>query len=116
MRRWWWPTLALAALIWWLSSRSTPLGLPLTHPFDYLLHFASYAALAFCVGRASGSFALAWVLVAWLGAIDEVHQAYVPGREAGITDWWFDFFGAALGSALATRGLRARGRRHRAVE
>ena len=106
MKRWWWPTLALAALIWWLSSRSQPLGVPLTHPLDWILHFASYAALGYCAGRATGSFAVAWVLAAWFGAFDEVHQAFVPGREAGITDWWFDLLGAALGSYLATLKLR----------
>lgn len=105
-RLWWWPALALMALVWWLSSRADPLGLPLAHPLDWGAHFLSYAALSFCLGRASGSGAAGWVLAAWFGAFDEVHQAFVPGREAGLQDWWFDLLGGWAGSVWLGSGLR----------
>ncbi|WP_318636146.1 VanZ family protein [Deinococcus detaillensis] len=106
-RLWWLPTLALMAVIWVLSSRADPIGIPLPHPLDWAAHFVSYAALGFCAARASGSWTLGWVLAAWFGAFDEVHQAFVPGREAGISDWWFDLLGAALGSRLTLGRVRA---------
>ncbi|WP_420595236.1 VanZ family protein [Deinococcus sp.] len=105
-RRWWWPTLTLMGLLWWLSSRPDPIGLPLPHPLDWIAHFFSYAALGFCASRASGSWATGWLIASWFGAFDEVHQAFVPGREAGIGDWWFDLLGSGLGSWLATRSRR----------
>ncbi|WP_367272183.1 VanZ family protein [Deinococcus sp.] len=94
---WWLPTLLLAGLIWFLSSRSsTPVPLP--HPIDWVAHASAYLALGFSLGKASGNWQLAWVLAAWFGALDEVHQAFVPPREAGIGDWWFDLIGSGLGS------------------
>ena len=44
------------------------------------------------------------VIAAWFGALDEIHQAFVPPREAGVQDWLFDVAGAWLGSWLALRG------------
>ncbi len=94
---WWLPTLLLAGLIWFLSSRgSTPVPSP--HPIDWIAHASVYLALGFSLGKASGNWQLAWVLAAWFGALDEVHQAFVPPREAGISDWWFDLIGSGLGS------------------
>ena len=103
---WWWPALALMALLWWLSSTADPLGAALAHPLDWAAHFLSYAALGFCLGRACGSSAAGWLLAAWFGALGEVHQAFVPGREAGIQDWWFDLLGGWAGSVLLGSGLR----------
>jgi len=103
---WWWPALALMALLWWLSSTADPLGAALTHPLDWAAHFLSYAALGFCLGRACGSSAAGWLLAAWFGAFDEVHQAFVPGREAGIGDWWFDLLGSWAGSVVLGSGPR----------
>jgi len=33
-----------------------------------------------------------------LGAADEIHQLYLPGRSAGFDDWLADAFGAVLGA------------------
>lgn len=106
-RRWWLPALALLWGIWWLSSSADTPGPPLIHPFDWLAHFLSYLALAYSLGRATGQPRLALVVAVWWGAVDEVHQAFVPGRDAGIQDWWFDLLGALVGSRLCrtrTRG------------
>lgn len=102
-RRWWLPALALLAAIWTLSSSADTPGPPLVHPLDWLAHFVTYLALGYCLGRATGRPLTALVLAAWWGALDEVHQAFVPGREAGLTDWLFDFLGALIGAGVAGR-------------
>lgn len=101
---WWLPSLAIMGAVWWLSSGSDTPGPPLVHPLDWAAHFTAYAALGYSLGRATGSRGWALVLAAWFGALDEVHQAFVPGREAGITDWLFDLAGAWTGVWLAARG------------
>ena len=99
---WWVVALALAGLVWLLSSRgSTPLPAP--HPLDWLAHTLIYLALGFSLGKATGNWRVAWVAVAWFGALDEVHQAFVPPREATIGDWWFDLLGSGLGAHWAAR-------------
>ncbi|WP_439648700.1 VanZ family protein [Deinococcus arboris] len=95
---WWGPALALMAAIWYFSAQPQTPGPRLVHPLDWGVHFLVYLALGFALGRATGRPGLAWVLAAWFGALDEVHQAFVPPREAGVTDWLFDTAGAWLGS------------------
>lgn len=106
---WWVPALGIMAALWWLSSGADTPGPPLRHPFDWAAHFTAYFALAYALGRATGRRDWALVIGAWFGALDEVHQAFVPGRDAGVTDWLFDLAGSALGAWLATRGGRASG-------
>ncbi|WP_051668053.1 VanZ family protein [Deinococcus frigens] len=94
--------------IWWLSSMSDTPGPPLAHPLDWAAHFTAYLALAYALGRATGRLGVALLITVWWGALDEVHQAFVPGRDAGVTDWLFDLAGAWLGSRWATRHRGAR--------
>ncbi len=101
---WWLPALLIMGAIWWLSSSPDTPGPPLPHPRDWAAHFTAYLALSFCLARATGRRGLALVVAAWFGALDEVHQAFVPGREAGPTDWVFDVLGAWVGAWLALRG------------
>jgi len=37
------------------------------------------------------------IVVALFGITDEFHQSFHPGRHAGISDWFADVAGAALG-------------------
>lgn len=106
-RRWWGPSLILLAVIWALSSMPDTPGPALPHPLDWLAHALTYLALGYCLARATGSARTALVLAAWWGATDEVHQAFVPQREAGIEDWLFDLFGGLIGVWLARRRGRA---------
>lgn len=92
------------AVIWWLSSQPETLGPDLRHPLDWTAHFLAYLALAFSLGRATASRTAAFLIAVWFGAFDEVHQAFVPGRDAGITDWLFDLLGAWVGVRLGVRG------------
>jgi VanZ family protein len=73
-------------------------------------HVSEYAALAWLLWRArrqpvkndprpwrGSEAAFAFVLALLFAASDEVHQAFVPGREARVGDVCFDATGAALG-------------------
>ncbi|MBZ9714630.1 VanZ family protein [Deinococcus multiflagellatus] len=84
---WWVPALVVMVLIWFFSSQPQTPGPRLVHPWDWAVHFLSYAALGLCVARATGRPAAALVLCAWFGALDEIRQAFVRPREAGSTDW-----------------------------
>ena len=104
---------ALAAAIWLLSSRAEPgpdLG-GLQGPASYLAHLVLYAAL-----WTSLAWALDWrrpllalVVTVAYGAVDEVHQSFVPGRDASPVDLAVDALGAGLAWAAAAR-LRGRPR------
>jgi VanZ family protein len=86
--------------------------------FDKIAHFGAFAVLALLVIHAL----LAWDLgrrrAAWLavaisiayGALDELHQAFVPGRVPSLLDLVADAAGAAVAAAL-WYGARPGGRR-----
>jgi VanZ family protein len=112
------PALAWAGLIW--GSSSTPgdgtswltwawLDLPFLDKVAHALLFGVLAALL----RYAGASAPAAVLtaVAW-GVIDEVHQAFVPGRSPELADLAADAVGATL-SVLVVRSVASRRRRPR---
>ncbi len=120
-RRWlaaWAPAILYAALIFALSSLSQPP--PFVPPellaLDKLVHLAEYAVLGALVARALRAggrpavrvFAGALLLGSLYGAGDELHQAFVPKRDADARDWAADTAGAALGAA-AVAFLRRRG-------
>lgn len=99
--RWWLTSGLIAAGIWVVSGMSDTPGPGLAHPWDWAAHGVTYLALAFSLTRATGSAGAALALAAWYGALDEVHQSFVPGREAGLPDWLADVTGAWLGVTLA---------------
>jgi VanZ family protein len=101
-----------AALLFYLSSQRAIL--PETRGWDKVAHFLAYGLLGLLIARAlhGGSgpvrvrLALAAVALATLyGASDELHQRFVPGRDASLLDLAADLLGAAGGAALwALRG------------
>jgi len=105
--RYWLPPLLYLVLIFLLSGMSSP---PLPVGWDgNLLHYPEYAVLGLLLARALeggrraapllpflvGAFLLAVVL----GALDELHQSFVPGRMPDPVDWFHDAVGAAAGAA-----------------
>ena len=105
--RYWLPPLLYLALIYLLSDMSRP---PLPGDWDgNLLHYPEYAVLGFLLARAfqgerPGGPSLpsllgAFLLAVVLGALDEVHQSFVPGRMPDPADWLHDTVGAAFGAA-----------------
>jgi len=107
--------LTTMALLWWSSSRTPTVLEPsqLRAVLHNGMHVVAYAALA-------GSWLLALVrgddphrrltkavvasflLSVAYGAVDELHQSFVPGRDCSISDWMTD----GAGSALALMVLR----------
>jgi len=101
------PTLALT--LWLLSSRST---LPMPSGIlglDKLAHFAAYATLAVTLVlwpkaetwrlRPLRTALIIIAIASVYGGIDELHQSYVPGRDASVFDWLADTLGAGFGAA-----------------
>lgn len=102
------------SVIWWLSSKS-PESLPhiITSAFLHnMMHVVAYGCIAGSVWlawsrRPVAAFRFfrsrgAWGIAVLYGAIDELHQSFVPGRACSLADLVSD----ALGAALAVVFLR----------
>ncbi len=110
--RYWLPVAAYAGLIFYLSSLSQPeeyvpsllaeLGDKVLHVVEYgLLGVLCYRAFRHGAGAWAGRYALhlAIVAAAVYGVTDEIHQAFVPLREAEAGDLLMDTIGAVIGAA-----------------
>src|SRR5262245_49173054 len=107
----WLPPLLYAALIFYFSSQSDPLPVLTAWVWDKALHGVEYAGLGFLLCRAlkgervgsHASLAFAIVIASAYAASDELHQLFVPERQADILDWVADMFGAGCGAAAYTQ-------------
>ncbi len=97
-------------LIFFMSSRpylQTP-GLEfasmdkLVHAVEYfLLGVLLFAAIGRGISRSKlGTFLFLFAVGASIGALDEMFQSYIPGREMSIYDWIADAVGVGLGTGL----------------
>lgn len=101
------------AVIFHLSSLQNPLPELTARASDKLLHAVEYAGLAVLLLwalaasglRLRSALAAAVAAASLYAASDELHQAFVPGRDASPLDWAADTVGAALGAGTAA-GLR----------
>ena len=80
-------------------------------PWDKLVHALVFAVLAAAIGYASGlrgrvMLAVAFCCAVAVGALDEWHQMYLPGRSAGWDDLAADAVGSALGTVWLSRCRR----------
>lgn len=68
------------------------------HLIHRVEHFLYYGAMAFLLARGLGRrwFWIAPFAVALVGALDEWHQLYVPGRDSSVYDWMTDAAGATV--------------------
>jgi len=114
----WAAPLAWAVLIFLGSSASIGAGRTLFPHADKVVHALEYAVLAFLSARAflrtrpawaAGRVALASAaLAAVYGATDELHQSFVPEREAALADLAGDAAGALAGAGLWASVCRRR--------
>lgn len=120
----WLPAVLYMAAIWVASSLPVAPGTLDAVPFeDKGVHFVEFAGLAGLLCHALRGTFVEWkdlscflvgVLAALLwGTLDEVHQAYVPGRHADVNDIFADALGATFGAGVYV--LLSRFRRRRQV-
>lgn len=102
----WLALLGYMGVIFYLSSLSV-LPVPLNYPYeDKIVHAGAYWVMGFLAGNAFAEgthkkrFWLAFSLVSLYGISDELHQVFVPGRDASVKDWFADVVGAWLGVYL----------------
>jgi hypothetical protein len=111
----WAPALIYAAAIFYFSSLPKPeeeLPAFVRDLSDKLLHVVEYGILgalwyrafrwASGPGIAKSALLLAVIAGSIYGMTDEVHQAFVPMRQASVLDWIAD----TVGSFIGARGLR----------
>ena len=112
-----WPFVAgWCALIFALSSIPNQLeGPPSAIPYDTIAHAVEFGVLGFLLAwviwrsggrRAGRAVALAVALSVAYGVTDELHQAFVPGRDVSLTDLVTDVVASFIG-ALAAMGVAA---------
>lgn len=118
----WLPALLLVLALTWLSQQPVPpFNLDLAPPLDKVAHAAAFGLLALMVEVALARtrpdlplykrHLMAFFAVSAFGALDELHQRFVPGRDCEAWDWLADTLGGGLGLAVASLSrLRARGR------
>lgn len=90
--------------LWVLGAQPVAVGL-FSSPWDKLAHIATFALIGCAAGIASG--AKGWFRIACcvaasfaVGAADEMHQVYLPGRSASWADLAADAAGGLTGAAL----------------
>lgn len=104
----WLPALAYMALIWVLSSLSLSSLSVEDFPFrDKGVHFVEYGVLGFLLAHAVfrtwprhhplRTASLAVLVASMWALLDEIHQAFVPGRASDELDLLADVLGATMG-------------------
>lgn len=111
-------SIVVALAIFILSSRSKlPLPDSVLFPgMDKILHAFAFGCFAFAFSYWLGSdrwkakpvvcVLIVCIATACYGASDEIHQMFVPGRDASIYDWIADCTGALAASLLRTAIVR----------
>lgn len=106
----WLPLIAYCAFIYLQSAYPAPEKLPSFILMDKMLHFAAYAFMGILFYRAYQTlriknngkmlFLLSVVSASLYGISDEIHQHFVPSRNADILDVAADTIGAVCGVYL----------------
>jgi VanZ family protein len=104
----WLPPLMLGLAIFIQSAFPSVDDVPQWPFFDKVLHFSAYGLLGFLLLRAlltlPGSISLRnfivfnIIIVSLYGLSDEIHQAFVPSRQASWADWVADVLGGICGT------------------
>ena len=106
----WAPAAAYMLLIWVLSSIPQQFEFKFVPFRDKGIHFVEYGTLAALLVhafrgswanlRAPALFFAAWSVTVFWGLLDEIHQAFVPGRVADVRDVLADALGGLLGALI----------------
>lgn len=116
--RWWPPVLWMAVIL--VMTSWPKLELPKVVNFeDKVAHFGGYLVLSVLTSRAArpsmhprrtALTILASICV--FALLDEVHQAWIPGRSSEVLDWFADILGGAVGLLIAPLLFQPAPRRH----
>lgn len=105
--------LAVQVTLTSLPGKTIPVATP--HPWDWAGHLCLYGVLGTLVARAAALRGWRLQRLVWLGvllsawaALDELHQLFIPGRDAELGDWLCDTLGASLGIYVGTRLMTSR--------
>lgn len=101
----WFLTIGYMGIIFMISSLSWNELPVIPKNFDKIFHICAYVLLAFLLylslnrsGIKKYVFAVSFLFAIIYGISDEIHQYFVPGRYADVSDVFADSFGALLGS------------------
>ena len=80
--------------------------------WDKTVHFCYFGTMAFLAWVAAGKRGPLWIwlAVSAIGGVDEILQAYTPGRDSDIHDWYADTLGSGLAMLISHFLLTSRGR------
>ena len=113
-------SICIAVVIFLLSAQSKlPIPKPVSfHGLDKLLHACAFGSLAFTLSywfaadkwltKPFRYFVVVCLITACYGISDEIHQIFVPGRDASIYDWFADCAGAVLAVCLRLKIVNIR--------
>ncbi len=104
----WFPVIMYMSLIFFMSAQSSfPIKPPLIPHIDKICHWIEFAGLGFLLVRAfantqhpkvrQNALLLALIITILFGMSDEIHQLFVPCRQADMFDLIADTFGAVFG-------------------
>jgi len=111
------PAVLIAGTLWFLSSQSTlpqPPGVLLG--WDKMQHLLAYGVLGAAIGlwvplgfwkrRPWRAVLLTTAIGSIYGAIDEIHQYFVPYRDSNVFDWVANTLGSFLGALVIMLVMR----------
>ncbi len=105
------PAVAWALLLLFMSSQSS-LPVSLHSGLDKVAHFGAYsvlgALLAHAAIRLGAPLRIAVLAGILYGAMDELYQSTVPGRDAAVGDWIADALGVLAGTLFVLVFFRRR--------
>jgi VanZ family protein len=111
-----------AAVAVWIAIQLTLTSLPgaaipvsINHPLDWVGHCCLYGGLGALVARVASLHGwprrhlfIAAALISVGAALDELHQLFIPGRDAEFFDWLSDTAGAVAGLSVGMRVMKSR--------
>lgn len=90
----------LVAGLFYGGSQPVAVGL-FTEPWDKVVHAGLFAVMATLLAMSRKTLSWRWLaccllLTMLVGLLDEVHQHFLPGRSADVSDWVADSLGAGV--------------------
>jgi hypothetical protein len=100
----------LVTCLFWLGAKPIAVGL-FPAPLEKVAHFATFGLLASMLWLSilRGRPFLVIALASLVGAADEFHQVFLPGRSAGLDDLAADIFAALVITSLLEYARRRAG-------